>query len=52
LFSSLDQKQTLDHFLKYQKQRALEEAEKTESESKERTARVLKFTAGLGLTEA
>jgi len=52
LLSSLDQKPTLNHLIKFQKQRALEGAEKPEPESKERTMTVLRFTEGLGLTEA
>jgi hypothetical protein len=52
LLSSLDQKPTLNILIKFQKQRALEEAEKPEPVSKERTMTVLKFTEGLGLTEA
>jgi hypothetical protein len=43
---------TLDDRVKIRKQSALEEAEKSEPESQERTMTVLKLTEGLGLTEA
>jgi type II secretory ATPase GspE/PulE/Tfp pilus assembly ATPase PilB-like protein len=50
--SSCAKEPTLDDRVKIRKQSALEDAEEPEPKSKERTMTVLKFTAGLGLTEA
>jgi len=52
LLSSLDQKPTLNHLIKFQQQSALEEAEEPEPESKERTMTVLELNKVLGLTGA
>jgi hypothetical protein len=43
---------TLDRLIKFQKRRALQEAEEPESEPKERAVTVLMFAEGLGLTAA